>query len=69
MVNINLIRDNCLNQMKNIKKRSIDCILTDLPYGITKNEWDIEIDLKLLWENFNKTEWYYYINSSSTIYF
>tara|TARA_Y100001970_G_scaffold193518_1_gene235159 strand:- start:545 stop:1267 length:723 start_codon:yes stop_codon:yes gene_type:complete len=53
MVNIKLIRDNCLNQMKNIKERSIDCILTDLPYGITKNEWDIEIDLKLLWENFN----------------
>jgi len=53
MVNINLIRDNCLNEMKNIKEKSIDCILTDLPYGITKNEWDIEIDLKLLWENFN----------------
>ena len=53
MVNIKLIRDNCLNEMKNIKEKSIDCILTDLPYGITKNEWDIEIDLKLLWENFN----------------
>jgi len=53
MVNIELIRDNCLNEMKNIKEKSIDCILTDLPYGITKNEWDIEIDLKLLWENFN----------------
>ena len=53
MVNIKLIRDNCLNEIKNIKEKSIDCILTDLPYGITKNEWDIEIDLKLLWENFN----------------
>ena len=53
MVNIELIRDNCLNEIKNIKEKSIDCILTDLPYGITKNEWDTEIDLKLLWENFN----------------
>ena len=53
MKNIKLIRNNCLNEMKNIKEKSIDCILTDLPYGITKNEWDIEIDLKLLWENFN----------------
>ena len=53
MVNIKLIRENCLNEMKNIKEKSIDCILTDLPYGITKNEWDTEIDLKLLWENFN----------------
>lgn len=28
-----LINDDCLNAMKNIPDKTIDCIITDLPYG------------------------------------
>jgi site-specific DNA-methyltransferase (adenine-specific) len=29
-------------------------ILTDLPYGTTRNRWDTPIDLPLLWKEFNR---------------
>lgn len=54
MKEIKLIRDDCLEAMKNIPNKSIDMILTDLPYGITKCEWDKEIDLNKLWEQYNR---------------
>jgi signal recognition particle GTPase len=38
---INLFRGDCLIEMAQIKTGSIDMILCDLPYGVTKNEWDI----------------------------
>lgn len=31
--NIVLINDDCLKAMDNIPDKSIDCIITDLPYG------------------------------------
>jgi site-specific DNA-methyltransferase (adenine-specific) len=40
----------CLELMKEIEDGSIDLILTDLPYGTTDNEWDIEINYKLFFE-------------------
>lgn len=41
IVSVNtLINGDCLNVMSKIKKKSIDIILADLPYGITKNKWD-----------------------------
>ena len=40
--------------MKNIPDRSIDMILTDLPYGTTKCKWDILIPFKSLWEQYNR---------------
>ena len=30
------------------------CILCDLPYGVTKCEWDKKIDLKKLWNNYER---------------
>jgi site-specific DNA-methyltransferase (adenine-specific) len=35
--------------MKNIKDKTIDLVLVDLPYGQTACHWDIQIDLKLMW--------------------
>ncbi len=40
----------CLIGMQKIESKSIDMILTDLPYGITANEWDSIIPLDKLWE-------------------
>jgi len=36
-----IICGDCLKVMKNIPDKKIDLILTDPPYGITKQEWDI----------------------------
>lgn len=44
----------CLEGMKEIEARSIDLILTDLPYGTTANEWDSIIPLDKLWEQYKR---------------
>jgi site-specific DNA-methyltransferase (adenine-specific) len=49
-----LYNDDCLEQMKNIDDKSIDLILTDLPYGTTNCKWDSIIPLDLLWEQYNR---------------
>lgn len=49
-----LYNGDCLEIMKKIPANSIDMILTDLPYGITHCEWDKEIDLKLMWEQYER---------------
>ena len=47
-------KGDCLDIMKNIPDKSINMILCDLPYGVTKNKWDSVIDLKLLWEQYER---------------
>ena len=46
MLNVNLQQGNCLELMKDVPDKSIDMILCDLPYGTTKNKWDIGISTK-----------------------
>lgn len=43
------IQGECLDILKNISSNSVQMVLTDLPYGITSNKWDCEIDLTKLW--------------------
>jgi len=55
MKNINkIIHGNCLEEMKNIKDKSIDMILCDLPYGTTACRWDIVISFEKLWEQYKR---------------
>lgn len=49
-----VILGDCLEKMKDIPKKSMDMILTDLPYGITSNHWDSIIPLKRLWDEFKR---------------
>ncbi len=49
-----LLQGDCLELMKDISDKSIDMILCDLPYGVTQNKWDSVIDLKLLWEQYER---------------
>ena len=42
---IKLYNDDCLEVMKEIPSKSIDMILCDLPYQVTKNKWDIIIPM------------------------
>jgi site-specific DNA-methyltransferase (adenine-specific) len=52
--NCKLIKGDCLVEMIKIKTGSIDMILCDLPYGMTKNKWDIIIPMEKLWEQYNR---------------
>ena len=49
-----LYNDDCFNVFPSIPKKSIDLVLVDLPYGQTDCEWDVEIDLKLMWETLKR---------------
>jgi DNA modification methylase len=44
-----LLRGDCLDLMKTLPAGSVDCILTDLPYGTTDNKWDSVIPMDRLW--------------------
>jgi len=55
MLEVNKIHPgDCLELMKEIKDKSIDMILCDLPYGTTQNKWDSIIDLKKLWKEYER---------------
>lgn len=49
-----IYNNDCLQQMPNIPDGSIDMILCDLPYGCTKNKWDIIIPFEQLWKHYNR---------------
>ena len=51
---VTLINGDCLVEMKKIEDNSIDMILCDLPYGVTKNKWDEVIPFEQLWEQYNR---------------
>ena len=56
MINIKLTlwQGNCLELMKQISDNSVDMVLCDLPYGVTRNEWDKKIPFDRLWEQYNR---------------
>lgn len=49
-----IYNEDCLKGMKRIPDKSVDLILTDLPYGVTTNKYDKKIPLKDLWEEYNR---------------
>ena len=49
-----LILGDCLEKMKDIKDKSIDMVLCDLPYGTTACKWDVIIPFEPLWEQYNR---------------
>lgn len=51
---IKLLHGDCLELMKDISDGSVDMILCDLPYGITKCKWDSVIPLDSLWAQYNR---------------
>ena len=53
-IKMNLYNEDCLVKMKDIQNESIDMILCDLPYGCTKNKWDIIIPFDKLWLEYNR---------------
>lgn len=49
-----IYNEDCLIGMQNIPDNFIDCIICDLPYGTTRNEWDDIIPLDKLWEQYKR---------------
>lgn len=51
---IKLYHGDCLEVMKDIPDKSIDLILTDLPYSETRAKWDNIIPFDLMWEQYKR---------------
>lgn len=49
-----LYNEDCLETMKNIEPKSIDCVICDLPYGSTTQSWDKVIPIKDLWAAYDR---------------
>lgn len=49
-----LYNNECIEQMKQLPNKSVDCIICDLPYNITKLTWDSLIPFDKLWEQYNR---------------
>lgn len=47
-----LLCGNCLSIMPNLPDKSVDCVIADLPYGITMAKWDCELPLDVLWSEY-----------------
>lgn len=54
MNNNKVLFGDCLELMKDIEDKSIDMILCDLPYGTTKNKWDVIIPFIPLWAQYSR---------------
>lgn len=52
--NYELQQGDCLELMKEIPDKSIDCIICDLPYGTTAMSWDNIINFDVLWKEYNR---------------
>ena len=44
--------EDCLEGMKKIESGSVALILTDLPFGMTSNDWDKKIPFAPMWKQF-----------------
>lgn len=51
---ITLWGGDCLVLMSNLPDKSIDLILCDLPYGSTRNKWDLIIPFNELWTHYER---------------
>lgn len=49
-----IINGDCLDVMSSIPDESIDMILCDLPYGVSKCKWDIIIPFDKLWKQYER---------------
>ena len=55
MIELNKIyNQDCLEGMKDIPSKSIDCIICDLPYNITSMKWDSLIPFDKLWPEYKR---------------
>ena len=51
---VTLHNADCLEQMKSLADESVHMILVDLPYGITKNPWDVMLPFDAMWAQYKR---------------
>ena len=51
---IKLLKGDCLELLPEIETGSVDCIITDPPYGTTACKWDTVIPFEPMWEEINR---------------
>lgn len=49
-----IIQGDCLEVMLDISDKSIDAVITDIPYGTTACKWDVIIPFESMWEQLNR---------------
>lgn len=49
-----IYNEDCLEGMKKIPDGSVDCIICDLPFGVTACRWDSQIPLEPLWGHYER---------------
>lgn len=54
MNEINLFCGDCIEIMQQIPEHSIDAVICDLPYGLTKAHWDKPIPFEPLWGGYER---------------
>lgn len=51
---ITLINQSCESALKNLEPDSIDAVICDPPYGTTQCNWDIALDMSLIWSEYKR---------------
>lgn len=49
-----LYNSDCIEAMKKISDKSIECIICDLPFGVSQCKWDTPISFDKLWESYER---------------
>ena len=51
---IQLLHGDCLKLMFDLPDNSVDCVICDLPYGVTACKWDTVLPLDMLWYHYKR---------------
>jgi len=51
---INLHLGDCIEFMRTLPSNSVDMVLTDIPFGTTRNSWDSVIPFEPMWEQLKR---------------
>ena len=49
-----IYHDDCIEGMKTLPDNSVDMVLTDPPYGTTRNKWDTVVDMDAFWKEIKR---------------
>jgi site-specific DNA-methyltransferase (adenine-specific) len=49
-----LVLGDCLEALRTLPDHSVDMLLTDLPYGTTRNKWDVVLPFDAFWAQVNR---------------
>ena len=53
MIESQIILGDFYEELPKIRTKTVDMILTDLPYNVTQNKWEVKLDLIRMWDLFH----------------